>query len=173
MIAALPRMPSPSAMPSARCASGRSSGSVSHSRWLMWFATATPSWLRRREKIETVRTASTKRPRPLGSRKRPWSTTSSSASGVESPRKTRISKTFEPSFFAPGTSAARTSSGFTGGVAVDEAASFDVASIVGSGACGPRARMSAASLASSCAQRPSYPRRMAANEERSPLVTPR
>ena len=130
-------------MPSARCASGRSSGSVSHSRWLMWFATATPSWLSRREKIDTVRTASTKRPRPLGSRKRPWSTTSTSASGVDSPRKRRISTTFEPSFFAPGTSAARTSSGFTGGVAVDAAASFDVASIAGNGACGPRARMRA------------------------------
>jgi hypothetical protein len=98
--------------------------------------------LRRREKIDTVSTASTNRPRPLGSRNRPCKTTRRSASGVERPRNTRISRTFEPRRFAWGTSGARTSSGFTGGVAL-VAASFDVPSTVASGAPEPIARTGA------------------------------
>ena len=78
---------------------------------------------------------------PTGARNRPWRTTSSSASGVESPRKRRISIAFEPDFFAAGTSGARTSSGLTGGVTLDAAASFEVASTAAPALSGPIARI--------------------------------
>jgi hypothetical protein len=48
---------------------------------------------------------------------------------------------FEPTRLAPGTSAARTSSGLTGGVAVDAAASFEVASSAGAGTSGLSGRI--------------------------------
>src|SRR4051794_17576168 len=136
-----PARPDETARQSARCTSGRSSCGSSHCGCPIRFATATPSWLRSREKIDTVRTASTNVPRPDGARKRPCKTTSSSASGVESPRKRRISSAFEPVFFAAGTSGARTRFGLTGGATVLAAASLEVASTAAPALAGPTARI--------------------------------
>ena len=78
----VPATPRTTASPNARCVSECNSRGSSHSVWPMRFATATPSWLRSLEKIDTVRTASTNVPRPSASRKRLW--------------RSRISTTFAP-----------------------------------------------------------------------------
>src|SRR3989440_2592775 len=104
---------SPSAMvhPSARRTSGPRA-----SPWPR-LVTATPSWPNRRARIVTVRTTSTKRPRPDGSRKRLWITTSAKATGVETPRNSSVSTVFRPTLRAPGISFGRTRFGVTGGAA--------------------------------------------------------
>ena len=118
-------------------------GLRSHSRWLMWFATATPSWLSRREKIDTVRTASTKRPRPLGCEEAPLKHDEQEREGGRQPAEEEDLDDVRAGLLRTRHFDRADELGFTGGVAVDEAASFDVASIAGSGARGPRARMRA------------------------------
>src|SRR5947208_4867401 len=79
--------------------------------------TATPSCPNRRARIVTVSTTRTKRPRPAGSRKRLWITTSAKATGVETPRNSSVSTVFRPTLRAPGISFGRTRFGVTGGAA--------------------------------------------------------
>src|SRR6266508_4427907 len=113
-IATIPAIPSTSASARARPTNGRSSA------FRAWLVTATPSCPKRRARIVTVSTTRTKRPRPAGSRNRLWMTTSTSATGVESPRKRSVSKVLRPTRRAPGISSRRTRFGVTGGAASTE-----------------------------------------------------
>jgi len=106
----------------------------------------------------------TNRPRGRSARETALRTTSSSASGVERPRNTRISEDVRAELRRAGDLGRAHESGFTGGVAVDEALRST------------SRRSRKAATRSECAHawepsllpphRPSYPRRMAANEER-------
>src|SRR5215210_4279994 len=121
MIAVVPSPPSSAPIAKARWTSGRTS--PAGTAWSR-FVTARPSWPSSREKIVTLRTTSTNSPRPAGSRKRLWITRSSSATDVDSARKTRVSIVFRPTSFAPGISGDRPSVGSTGGAASIAGAGF-------------------------------------------------
>src|SRR5439155_6385286 len=107
-----PASPSTTVRPSARATKGRRSPSPAR------LVTATPTCPNSRARIVTVRTTSTKRPRPSGSRKRLWITTRAKATGVEIPRNSSVSTVLRPTRPAPGISVVRrTLFGVTGGAA--------------------------------------------------------